>query len=175
VWDHAPWLREHGRITLTCSAPPCPQALRADLLTDRGGFEVLFAQEMRSATEPLAGYRARLDAPQLESAWVPGAREAVARIQTDPELQAFTLRTRLPELLESFERQAAAVRAVLAVAAAGIVATLLGLLGLAARLAVAERRDELLLVRARGGSLATVAARMAGVLEMLPFWGVVPC
>jgi putative ABC transport system permease protein len=161
VWDHAPRLREHGQFTLACSMPPCQRALRADLLTDQGGFEVLFARDMYLTTEPRVAIRARLDGPRLESAWVPGAREAVARLHTDPELRHMALRTQLATLLAEVERQAAAVRAVLAVAAAGLVSILVGLLVLAAWLSVAERREELILLRARGGSLPAVGLRLA--------------
>ncbi|SCL50163.1 putative ABC transport system permease protein [Micromonospora citrea] len=60
--------------------------------------------------------------------------------------------------LREFAAAVAAARTVLAVIAAGALATLAGLMALAATLAVRRRRDEYVLLRARGGA-ATAGAR----------------
>jgi putative ABC transport system permease protein len=67
--------------------------------------------------------------------------------------------------LRQFADSLAAARTLLAVIAAGVLATLAGLTALAARLAVRRRRTEFVLMRARGGSLRTVVGR--GLAESL--------
>lgn len=154
VWEHVPTAVTHQTMAAGCAAGPCPRALRAALITDQGAFDVLFANGMEAVTAPLAGVRTRLDANRLSADWAPAGAEAVARVQTEPLLGHMRVQTRLFELLEEFERQVAAVRAVVAVAVAGILAIFTGLLVLVARLTVSRRWDELRLLRARGASVA---------------------
>ncbi|MGK5445377.1 FtsX-like permease family protein [Micromonospora sp. URMC 105] len=67
--------------------------------------------------------------------------------------------------LRQYADSLAAARTLLTVVAAGVLATLAGLTVLAARLAVHRRRDEYLLLRARGGSTTAVVRR--GLAESL--------
>ncbi|MGW4499921.1 FtsX-like permease family protein [Micromonospora sp. NPDC004336] len=72
--------------------------------------------------------------------------------------------------LREFAAAVAAARTVLAVIAAGALATLAGLMALAALLSVRRRRDEYVLLRARGGA-ATAGARRSlaeSALAILP-------
>lgn len=71
--------------------------------------------------------------------------------------------------LLAFVRTVAAARAVLAVIAAAVLATLNGLIILAARLAVRRRAEEFTLLRARGGAVRRVAGRsLAEALLVVP-------
>ncbi|MGW2622268.1 FtsX-like permease family protein [Micromonospora taraxaci] len=68
--------------------------------------------------------------------------------------------------LRAFAAQIDAVRTLLAVIAAGVLATLAGLIVLAASLAIRRRRSEFVLLRARGGG-ATAGARRSLAESML--------
>lgn len=71
--------------------------------------------------------------------------------------------------LREFARSLAATRTLLAVIATGVLASLVGLSGLAALLAVRRRRSEYALIRARGGSHTALAGRnLAEALLVLP-------
>lgn len=166
VWDHAAALVNPSFITLPIGDPPHPPAPRGGLVTDEAGFQQVLQHDEVAVLRPTAGVRLRLDPAALDSAWATDALEAVARAQTDPALRNVPVETGLTGLLEEFRQVAAAMRAVVAVAAAGLLATLVGLLVLAARLIMDRRRAEVELLRARGGSLVAVIARMA--LEALP-------
>jgi putative ABC transport system permease protein len=165
VWDHARLL-DPGFVTLPIGDPPHPRAPRGALVTDEAGFAVLLDHDRASGMAPTAGVRLRLDTALLDSAWAQVAPDAVARAGTDPALSQVPVTTGLSGLLTEYHRGAAATRAVIAVVAAGVLATLVGLLVLAARLIMARRRAEVELLRARGGSLTSVTARLAA--EALP-------
>ena len=80
-----------------------------------------------------------------------------------------TVQTNLDQTLATFEGRLRSVRALLAVIRAGILATLLGLILLAARLVVDRRADEYALIRARGGSAAAAGLRTLGeTLAVVP-------
>lgn len=70
-----------------------------------------------------------------------------------------TLTTSLDSSLTRFDGQLRSARALLAVVQSGLLASLLGLILLAARLAVERRREELALLRARGASIPTIGLR----------------
>src|SRR4030095_9765829 len=71
-----------------------------------------------------------------------------------------TTQTGLDTALARYGRQVAAVQALLAVVQAGILATLFGLVILAAMASAQRRRNEFALLRARGSSLATLGGRV---------------
>ena len=71
--------------------------------------------------------------------------------------------------LGRYTNQQSAVAALLAVVQAGVLATLLGLIALAAGLVVDRRRAEFALIRARGGAAATIGGRLlAETLLVVP-------
>jgi putative ABC transport system permease protein len=160
VWDHLGVL-EPSFVTIPVGDPPHPPAPRGALVTDENGFGVLIAHEAAAAFHAIAGVRLRLDSSLLDAGWASQAPEAVARTATDPELSQVPVTTGLVGLLADYQRGAAAARAVVAVATAGVLATLVGLLVLATRLIMDRRRTEWGLLRARGGSLVAVVTRVA--------------
>jgi putative ABC transport system permease protein len=169
VWDHIPLLLEPGVTAIPGDMPP-PSTLQAALATDQAALDLLFEVGLTSALRPETGARARFDPELVDRAWVPRAMDAVARMRTAPSMERIEVVTRLPELLGEFRRLAASARAVGAVSAAGILATLVGLLVLAARLITDRRSGELTLLRARGGSVPAVVRGLAA--EAL--WVLVP-
>jgi putative ABC transport system permease protein len=96
---------------------------------------------------------ARLDSSQLESvtAAVVAARREVTGRQT--------LNTSLDGTLSRFDAQLRSVGALLAVVQSGLLATLIGLILLAARLAAERRREEFALLRARGAAIGAIGVR----------------
>ncbi|TDB75607.1 FtsX-like permease family protein [Micromonospora sp. KC723] len=106
----------------------------------------------------VAAYRYRLDpgrlAPGRLDELVAGLAEVERRTPAGLE---FTQGVDVP--LRQYAAALAAARTLLAVITAGVLATLAGLTVLAARLAVRRRRDEYLLLRARGGSVTTLLRR----------------
>jgi putative ABC transport system permease protein len=130
------------------------------LVTDQAGIYSLLDRGLNELLEIENVGRVRLDERRLEADWPGPARDAVSAVLASPAQRPDLLvETGLIGLLEEYERQAAAARAVTAVVAAGLVGTGIGLLLLAARVTVDRRRGEQALLRARGGSLATVVGR----------------
>ncbi|AEV83470.1 permease [Actinoplanes sp. SE50] len=109
-------------------------------------------------------WRFRLDERRITADRVDALASAVARLRHNPPPET-TLQSSLDSTLAAFDRQVRAVRALLAVVQAGILATAAGLILLAARLMAGRRRAEFALIRARGGAVHTVAGRT--VLETL--------
>lgn len=143
---------------------------RATMITDPTGMDTLFALGMvgdstqaptlRPAFDLDTVARIRLDAERLDAGWTADGRAGVRALLTDPRQRAFMrFQTGLTDLLDDFERQASATRAVIAVVAAGLVGTGTGLLVLAAQLTLDRRRAEISLLRARGASAAGLAGR----------------
>lgn len=155
VWDHASLLLDPAVTSIPADTPP-PSTLQAVLATDEAAFDMMFALGLTSAMRPETGARARFDPALVDPASVPAVVDAVARMRTATGMDRIDIITRLPELLEQFVRLAASARAVVAVGTAGILAALVGLLVLAARLITDRRSDELALLRARGGSVPAV-------------------
>ncbi|HEY8451558.1 MAG: FtsX-like permease family protein [Micromonosporaceae bacterium] len=167
VWDHARSILDVGVTSIPQGLPPLT-TLQATFVTDREAFDLLIERGLTAALRPETGARFRLSADLVDAAWVPGAVDALARLQTTG-VEELTITTRLPRLLDDYLRQAAAARAITAVATVGILATLLGLLVLAARLITDRRSGELALLRARGGSVPAVVQRLlAEGLWVLP-------
>jgi putative ABC transport system permease protein len=169
AWQHAPLLLDATVTRIPVDDPPL-STLEAVLVTDAGGFRLLTDRGAILRLDPSFSGRVRFDPDRLDTAWAPAAVAAVAQIRASPVLGATTVETRLPALLDEFLRQAASARAVTAVVAAGILAALVGLLVLVAGVAFDRRRDELRLLRARGGSLPAVFGRLAaeGLWLVLP-------
>ncbi|MFI7429502.1 FtsX-like permease family protein [Micromonospora sp. NPDC049836] len=114
------------------------------------------------------GWRYRLVADGFDARDVPGLIDSLQRM--GQRAQGVTLVQGLDIPLRQFLAEVAAARTVLAVIAAGVLATLAGLVLLAAGLTVRRRRAELTLLRARGGTGVTVARRSLAecLLVMLP-------
>jgi putative ABC transport system permease protein len=143
----------------------------ATLVTDQPGIDALFALGLNPLVEIENVARVRIDQQRLDQAWAVAGRDAVAELLASPDLRpGLTIQTGLAELIDEFERQAVAARAVTAVVAAGLVGTGIGLLLLAARVTVDRRGGELSLLRARGASLLTVVRRSLAeaLLVLLP-------
>lgn len=143
---------------------------RATLVTDVAGMQTLSdlgmvgdstqAPALRPVFDLDTAARIRLDDTRLDAGWTAGGKAAVRALLTHPEQRAFMrFQTRLTELLDDFERQASATRAVIAVVAAGLIGTGTGLLVLAAQLTLDRRRAEVSLLRARGASAVGLARR----------------
>lgn len=114
------------------------------------------------------GWRYRLVADGFDARDVPGLIDSLQRM--GQQARGVTLVQGLDIPLRQFLVEVAAARTVLAVIAAGVLATLAGLVLLAAGLTVRRRRTELTLLRARGGTGVTVARRSLAecLLVMLP-------
>jgi putative ABC transport system permease protein len=137
---------------------------RATLLTDSPGADraAILTQDVELR------WRYRIDEARVTAADLPGLSGAVlaARRAAPPGV---TVQTNLDRALATFDGQLRSVRALLAVIRAGILATLLGLILLAARLVVDRRADEYALIRARGGSAAAAGLRTLGeTLAVVP-------
>jgi len=146
-WDSHPTLL---RTSFRAMGQDTRQRIAA-ILTDRTGIEALREQAAVWGLRTTA--RFRLDERRLHAGHAASVRDAVRQLHTDPRLgSGVDLQTRLDDLISAFERQQAAVRALIAVVATGVLGTTLGLLVIAARLAVDRRRAELRLLRARGAS-----------------------
>nr|MDT0659898.1 ABC transporter permease [Micromonospora sp. DSM 115978] len=104
------------------------------------------------------GWRYQVDPDRLDASQVESVASAVLAARRDGTGGA-VLNTSLDGVLARFDAQLSAVRALLAVVQAGLLASLIGLILLAARLAVARRREEFALLRARGAAIGTVGAR----------------
>lgn len=134
-------------------------------LTDPRGLAIA-APQLGTLTHT---WRFRVDERRLDASMIDTLATEIDRARHIQTGQALAASTGLDVALKQFQRRTAAAWALLAVAGGGVVCTLLGLIGLAARLAVQRRRDELALVRARGGSLFAVGGRvLAECLLVVP-------
>ena len=104
-------------------------------------------------------WRYRVDPNLINASEVDSLVTAVAHARSRPVAQQVRLQTSLDTVLLRYTDQLNAARALLAVVAAGLVATLLSLVLLAGRGVVERRRDELALLRARGAGAFTTARR----------------
>lgn len=159
VWDHAPLLLSATTTAIPADVPPLP-TLRAALVTDEAFFRLVFERNLTAQLTPDTAVRVRLEQERLSADWVPDGIAAVAHLHTDTALIEVERQTGLGDLLRAFQDRAASAQAVIAVTASGVVAVLLGLLVLAARLTADRRREEVRLLRARGGSVLGVARRL---------------
>ncbi|MGN9908197.1 FtsX-like permease family protein [Phytohabitans sp. LJ34] len=114
-------------------------------------------------------WRYRIDEKRLDGGMLEPLITAFAEVKRTPPAPGLTTSTNLDATLVRFDGQLRAVSALLAVVQAGLVATLLGLIALAAALAVERRREEFALLRARGGTIAAIGGRaLAESLVVLP-------
>ncbi|WIM98941.1 ABC transporter permease [Actinoplanes oblitus] len=137
-----------------CPDPREGQRSEAVLLTDQGGAVAIGARLENLGDR----WRFRLDERRITADRVRDLTKAVAGARRRPP-ERTSLQSSLDTTLARFDEQVLAVRALLAVVQAGILATAAGLVLLAARLMADRRRAEFALVRARGGAVRTVAGR----------------
>jgi len=141
---------------------PCPKdpanatTVSAGLLTDVAGLDRAAA----GTGEVTGEWHYRLAEGRLSVAALPQITAAVAAARRTPPLRGTTLASSPETTLTAYQREQEAVAALLVIVRAGLLATLLGLIGLAAGLVRRRRADEFALIRARGGSAVTVGARV---------------
>ena len=150
IWDDMRLAR------VACPSPDDDATFRVTLLTDPAGARIAGA-----GAELIHRWRYRLDERRITADRIGDLTVAVAAARRQPPTRT-NLLSSVDTTLADFDRRLRGVRAVLAVIQAGILATVAGLILLAARLAVDRRRAEYALIRARGGAVRTVAARAAG-------------
>ncbi|MGA5419381.1 FtsX-like permease family protein [Streptomyces lavendulocolor] len=118
--------------------------------------------------EPQAFWRIAPGTGHLTAGDTPALRAAVASLSGGPDLTAMrrtlgttaVVDTRLGELLASYDAMRSAVGPVVAVAAFGTGTVAVVVVAMAGGLAAARRRDELALLRSRGGSLRGIGGRL---------------
>jgi putative ABC transport system permease protein len=143
--------------------PATPAAAMA--MTDSTGL----ALAARSLDPLLLSWRYRIDEHRLSGGTLQPVITALSEVKRTPPAPGLSASTSLDGTLVRFDGQLRAVSALLAVVQAGLVATLLGLIALAAALAVERRREEFALLRARGGTIAAIGGRsLAESLVVLP-------
>ncbi len=125
-------------------------------ITDWAGIDAVAAGSGAPTTYE---WRYRFDERRLNTNTLEAVAAAVDETRRIQWLPRSTVQTSLDVALARFAEQLRAVQALLAIAQTGLVASLLGLILLAARLTVQRRRDELALLRARGASLAAIGRR----------------
>ncbi|MGN9914840.1 FtsX-like permease family protein [Micromonospora palomenae] len=123
-------------------------------LTDDAGFDDRAAAGWAVGF----GWRYRVDPGRLTPGRLDAVLDGIA--QLDRERPTGLLLAQGVDIpLRQYADSLAAARTLLTIIAAGVLATLAGLTVLAARLAVRRRRDEYVLLRARGGSRTAVVRR----------------
>jgi putative ABC transport system permease protein len=158
IWELAPTVLD-PYVPVNDGDPFVAVALTTDgaiSACQAAGFPIVFSWRYRMDTD-------RLDASDAEPV-------ITAIRQLDQKLPSELALTRgLDTALHRFVGSLASVRALLAMVSAGVLASLCGLIALAARLAVDRRREEFALVRARGGALVGVGGRcVAESLLVIP-------
>ncbi|GIJ29139.1 membrane protein [Micromonospora qiuiae] len=128
----------------------------AGAVTDWAGIDAVASASGALSTY---GWRYRVDEQRLDTSMVEAVTAAVTQTRRTEWLPRSKVHGSLDVALTRFAEQMRAVQALLAIVLAGLVASLLGLILLAARLTVGRRRDELALLRARGASLAAIGLR----------------
>jgi putative ABC transport system permease protein len=143
--------------------PEVPPAVMA--VTDGPGLGVA----ARTLGPLTLTWRYRLDEKRLDGGMLQPVITALAEVQRTPPAPGLSTSANLGATLLRFDGQLRAVSALLAVVQAGLIATLLGLIALAAALAVERRREEFALLRARGATIAAIGGRaLAESLLVLP-------
>ncbi len=125
------------------------------MLTDARGMSAAAAKLIHVEF----AWRFRIDDSTLNVADLPILIEAAFDARQQDAIAA-TTQTALDTALARYGRQVQAVQALLAVVQAGILATLFGLVILAAMAASQRRHNEFALLRARGSSLTTLGGRV---------------
>jgi putative ABC transport system permease protein len=169
VWDDMP-------LAVDTPWPLPDQPFRAVALTDEAGL----ASAAAGLDELVYTWRYRIDERRLDGDLVEPLSAAVAGVRRGPpspsEMGAFidpriatAASSGLDAALARFAAQSRAARSLLTVVQAGLLATLLGLVALAAGLAVERRREEFALLRARGASVLRIGLRtLAEPLVVVP-------
>ena len=148
----------------SCPNPADGATVRAGLLTDDAGVQLA----AESTGDVVHEWRYRIAEDRLTAPDVPALAAAVAAARRDAPPRTL-LNSGLESSLTRYSNQQSAVAALLAVVQAGVLATLLGLIALAAGLVVDRRRAEFALIRARGGAAATIGGRLlAETLLVVP-------
>jgi putative ABC transport system permease protein len=166
IWDDMP-------LALKTYPPLEDQPYRAVAVTDPIGLAIAAGRlKVLSFT-----WRYRVDERRLDGGNLNALIAALTHTTTNrpvgqvgfrPSLR-LGLTTSLGTALARFSEQSRAARSLLAVVQSGLLAALLGLIVLAARLAVERRRQEYALVRARGGGVLRIGGRgLAESLVVLP-------
>ncbi|MEV1147723.1 hypothetical protein AB0I76_29405, partial [Micromonospora sp. NPDC049799] len=106
------------------------------------------------------GWRHRFDERLLNTGDLDAVTTAVGDARRTEWLPGSVVQTGLDTALAGFAEQLASVQALVAVVQAGLLASLFGLILLAAGLTVQRRREELALLRSRGASVATIGRRL---------------
>jgi putative ABC transport system permease protein len=129
----------------------------------------LALRQRREAEWPITStWRYRVGPDRLDATKAKPAMDAVRRL-TAPSWPQTSVIKGLDVPLAEFVRSLDTTRAVLTIVAAGMLATLAGLVLLAARLAIRRRSGEYALLRARGGGLGRIAGRsLAESLLVIP-------
>jgi putative ABC transport system permease protein len=112
-------------------------------------------------------WRYRFDDDRIDSSMIEPVAAAVGAARRTQWLPGATTQTSLDTQLVRFGGQLTSVRNLLAVVQAGLLASLLGLVVLAARVAVQARHAELTLLRSRGASLGAVGRRALAEAALL--------
>jgi putative ABC transport system permease protein len=112
-------------------------------------------------------WRFRIDAQGLDASRLEAITTAVTEARYQDRVPFTFLTTSLDGVLARFTGEVRAVQALLAIVQAGLVATLFGLVLLAARTAVDRRFAELSLLRARGAAVATIGQRLVAESALL--------
>ncbi|MFE2935109.1 FtsX-like permease family protein [Streptomyces sp. NPDC059278] len=167
-WSADPLFRTPALVQEPQSTPPSPDPPRyywtaAVLLPPDAGPALL-----GSSGEPEMFWRFAPDASGLTAADVPGLRSAIASLESGPGLVRLrgmagdnaAFETGLDQILTGYATLRAAIEPVVAVAAVGVGAVAATVLLMTAGLIGGRRREELALLRARGGSLAGMGRRL---------------
>jgi putative ABC transport system permease protein len=170
VWD------DQRLENAVCSGGPLGEqspTVRITLLTGTAGIR-------RAGDIAPIGYRwrFRIDGARLSAADIPAMQGALLTAQLAPSREGMVLETGLGQALTGFANELRSAQATLAVVQAGLLATLAGLILLAAMLMADRRRAEFTLLRARGATAVRVGLRtVAEALVVVPVavaagWGV---
>jgi putative ABC transport system permease protein len=153
----APFWDDQRLEQTVCGGGPLGEAtptIRITLLTDVGGLR------RAGKVGPIAyRWRYRLDTERLTAADLPALNGALLTARLTPPQPGLVLETGLGPVLATFATELHGARATLAVVQAGLLATLAGLIVLAALLMVDRRRAEFALLRARGATALRVGLR----------------
>jgi putative ABC transport system permease protein len=161
----APFWADMTLTRIACPNPTGGTRYRLTLLTDTPGSLLLAA----ASTDLSEQWRYRLDERRITADEIGELTGAVAAVRRQPPTGT-ALVSGVDATLADFDQRLRGVRALLAVIQAGLLATMAGLILLAARLGADRRRAEYALIRARGGSVTAIAGRALSetLLVVLP-------
>ncbi|MFI6758398.1 FtsX-like permease family protein [Micromonospora sp. NPDC050417] len=114
----------------------------------------------RDVGMPVYNWYYRVDEKRLDADGIESVITALTQLKQTPPVLESKVATSLDTALVKIGERLASVRALLAVVQTGVLASLIGLILLAARLSLERRREELALLRARGASTSTIGVRV---------------